>query len=348
MSVVAPQKVRQSFAATYDSCPQAASLSERYPGVSSHAQARGTLLHKLACWLVDSCMERGVRMHEPDLAKERMQALVVESGLPVSAEEFDVLMALAWKFAMEHEFDIENIVDLEEEYRSEVAGVVITGRPDVVEIADRVATVRDYKTSFVIDPESDMDGSFQGRFYAKLIFDAYPHVHVVRLCWEYVRWGAVREALIERSDLPALEVYLESLVRRIARSRATGEWPAVPGSWCSICPAPHECPLLTAERRDGAPTTPQMADEYGKQAVALEALLKLRKKQLRAWCDEHGPLPVGDMEWGFSITSGSERVIDKAQLRDAMEAMGLEWHAFFQTVKGSTAFKAHKVKAAGS
>ncbi len=345
MSATTAPTIRQSFAATFDRCPQAANLSQSYPGASSHAQARGTLLHKLACWIVETCIARNERVHDPDDAKERMRVLAVESGLPVGAEEFDVLMGLAWKFAAEHQFDIENIVDLEEQYTSEVAGVTITGRPDVVEIVDRVATVRDYKTSFVIDPEADLDGTFQARFYAKLIFDAYPHVHAVRLSWEYVRWGAIREALIGREDLPELELYLEALVKRIVRSRARDEWPAVPGSWCSICPAPDECPLVLAERRDGAPTDTDLAIEYGKQAVAMEALLKLRKKQLRDWCGEHGGLVIGDMEWGFTLGSDSERVIDKPALRDAMEAVGLDWHAFFQTVKGSSTFKARKVKA---
>lgn len=344
MTAVGEQRIRQSFAATYDHCPQSARFSELYPGASSHAQARGTLLHLLACRVVAVCIDRGQQAYDPDAAKELMRELITESTLAISAEEFDVLMGLAWKFAAEHVFDVANIVDLEEEYRSEIAGVIVHGRPDVVEIAEQIATVRDYKTSFVIDPEADMDGTFQGRLYAKLIFDAYPHVHTVRLAWEYVRWDAIRETLIARSDLPAIELYLDTLVKRIVASRDRDEWPAVPGSWCSICPAADECPLLLAERRDGAPTTAEMAQAYADQTVTMEALVTLRKKQLRAWCDEHGPLEVGDMEFGFTVTSGSDRVIDKRELRDAMELVGLDWAAFFQHVNGSTQFKARKRK----
>lgn len=337
--------IRQSFAATYDHCPKSAELSSRYDA-ASHAIGRGTVLHAFACRVVNECIAANERTYDPDKGRELMEAMIAESSEAIDAPEFDVLMGLAWKFCAEHVFDVENIVDVEEQYTAHVGGVTLTGRPDFVSICQGVAEVHDYKTAFAVDPESEIGGTFQGRFYAKLILDAYAHVDQVVLVWDYVRWGEPRTATVSRYELDGIDRYLTALVARVTRSRTEDDWPAVPGSWCSICPAPEECPLLRAERRDGAPTDVEMAGEYGKQILVTEALLKQRKEQLRAWCAEHGPLHVGDGDFGFTISADSDRVIDKLLLREAMEAVGLEWRAFFKTVKGSTAFKHRKAKSA--
>jgi hypothetical protein len=337
--------VRQSFAALYDSCPHAAMLSEGERGFSTHPQARGTIMHAFSQKVIEECCENSEPMYPTEMAKPLMVEVIQESGLPVSAPEFDTLMALAWKFCSLHQFDIEHVVDLEENYTTEIAGVLFTGRPDLVLIEDRVATVKDWKTGWAIDPETELKGSFQGRSYAKQIFDAYPQVHMVRLIWEYQRWDKQREVVLTRSDLPDIEAMLTSVVRRIVRSREVGEWPASPGKWCALCPAPSECPIPSKYRGDGQVTDADSAVEIGTLLVALDALAKASKKSLRAWCGEHGPVVVGDLTFDFKAAGDSERVIDKDTLRAAMQSAGLKWEDYFKTVKGSTTFAPRKAEA---
>jgi hypothetical protein len=337
--------VRQSFAATYDSCPQAAFLSEGEVGFSTHAQARGTIMHSFCQRVLEECVENQEKIFPTEMAKPLMVEIIKEAGLPVNAPEFDTLMALAWKFVANHQFEWDLIVDLEETYTTEIAGVTFTGKPDVVEIQDRVATVKDWKTSWSIDPETELRGSFQGRAYAKQIFDAYPQVHTVRLIWEYQRWDKTREVVLTRSDLADIEAMLETLVARITRSRETGEWPASPGKWCALCPAPHKCPIPEMYRGEGQVTDDDSAKAVGELLVSLTAIQKAAKDSLRAWCGEHGPVEVGGMLFDFRAAADQDRVIDKDLLREAMSDVGLEWREHFKLVKGSTVFSAKKATA---
>jgi hypothetical protein len=342
------EKVRQSFAATYDNCPHAAFLSLDEPDFATHAQARGTIMHTFSQRVIEECIENQEKLYPTEMAKPLMVEVIEQSGLPVNAPEFDTLMALAWKFCSLHQFEWDRVVDLEETYAVEINGVTFTGKPDVVEMEDRVAIVRDWKTGWAIDPETELKGSFQGRAYAKQIFDAYPQVHTVRLIWEYQRWDKTREAVLTRSDLADIDAMLSTLIARITRSRETGEWPASPGKWCALCPAPHKCPIPSGYRGDGQVTDDETARDVASLLVSLEALQKASKKSLRAWCAENGPVQVGDLMFDFSTMADSDRVIDKDALRSAMEDVGLEWRDHFKLVKGSTVFSAKKASTPSS
>lgn len=336
------ERVRQSFAATYDSCPHAAFLGEGQPEFSTHPQARGTIAHEFKSRVIRECIENHERTYPTEMAKPLMVEVIEQSGLPVDAQEFDTLMALAWKFVDGHEFDWEHIVDTEEDYTSEIAGVVLTGKPDLVEIHARRAIIKDYKTGWSIDPETEMRGSFQGRWYAKIVLDTYPQLTEVKLVWEYERWSKTREAIIKRSDLPDIDAMLTNLVRRIQRSAETGEWPASPGKWCSLCPAAHLCPIPKDYRGAGLVADRESAQAVAEMLLVLEAVQKTGKSSLRAWCAEHGPVEVGGMCFDFTPGSDSYRVIDKDVLKSAMAGAGLKYEDFFKLVKGSTVFKARK------
>lgn len=339
--------IRQSFAATYDSCPHAAMLSEGERGFHTHQQARGTIMHTFCQRVIEECIENQERVFPTEIAKPLMVEVIKESGLPINSTEFDTLMALAWKFTAGHEFDYEKVVDLEEQYTTQIGGVSFTGRPDVVEIDGRVATVKDWKTSFAIDPETELKGSFQGRSYAKQIFDAYPQIHTVILVWEYQRWDKTRETVLSRSDLADIDAMLETLVARIERSYSENEWPASPGKWCALCPAPQDCPIPDKYRGDGQVTSDESAADVAALLVSIEALQKASKKSLRAWCGEHGPVQVGDLVFDFKQAADSDRIIDKEHLYAQMTNAGLKWRDFFKLVKGSTTFSARKAEAEG-
>jgi PD-(D/E)XK nuclease superfamily len=339
---IVAERVRQSFAALYDSCPRAALFSISEGEHSTHPQARGSIAHEFKRRVVAECIENGEATYPVEMAKPLMVEVIERSGLSIPAAEFDMLMGLAWKFCETHTFDVTKIVDLEEEYTTDIDGLFLTGRPDLLEIDGRVATVRDYKTGWAIDPETELRGSFQGRWYAKLVLDNYPQIHTVRLVWEYERWTQTREVSITREDLPDIDAMLTTLIARIRHSRLQDDWPASPGKWCSLCPSPQKCPIPSDYRGEGLVTSPESAEAIGELLLSLEAIRALAKASLRAWCDEHGPIEIGGMRFDFKPTADSERVIDKDALRDQMKRAGLKWGDHFKTVKGSTQFKARK------
>lgn len=340
------ERVRQSFAALYNSCPRAAKMSLGEGDWSSHAQARGSISHEFSRRVVAECIENGERVFPPEVGKDLMVQVIEESGLPVPAEEFDNLMGLAWRFCESHTFNIEHIVDLEEEYTTEIDGLTLTGRPDLLELDGRVATVRDYKTGWAIDPETELRGSFQGRWYAKLVFDSYPQVAAVRLVWEYQRWSQTREVEITRADLPDIEAMLASLVGRIQRSRLQDDWAASPGKWCALCPAPRRCPIPEQYRGDGTVADAEAAQEVAELLLSLDEVRKQAQKSLRAWCAERGPVDVGGMRFDFAVAADSERMIDKEFLQEEMKRAGIPWEDHFKTVKGGAVFRARKARGA--
>jgi hypothetical protein len=317
-------------------------LGEGEGEFSTHAQARGTIMHTFSQRVIEECIENQEKLYPTEMAKPLMVEVIEQSGLPISAPEFDTLMALAWKFVANHQFEWDRVVDMEENYTTEIDGVLFTGRPDLVEIEDRVAIVTDYKTGWAIDPETELKGSFQGRAYTKQILDAYPQIHTVRLLWEYQRWDKQREVVLTRSDLPDIEAMLKSLVARIGRSRETDDWPASPGKWCALCPAPQKCPIPDMYRGNGLVTDDATAKEIAELLLALGAIQKTSKDSLRAWCGEHGPVEVGGMLFDFRAAADQDRVIDKDLLREAMDDVGLDWRDHFKLVKGSTVFSAKK------
>jgi hypothetical protein len=339
--------IRQSLLAKYADCPLSARLQEQGVNFNTHAQARGTIAHTFCERVIAECVESGERTYPPEMGKDLMGELIAESGLPVPPQEFDALMAMAWKFCAERSFDPEHVVDLEQTLTLEVEGVTITGRPDYLAIRDREGEVRDFKTSWAIPGEAAVAGTFQGRLYGRMVFAAFPHLSQVTVIIDPLRWGegAAREAVITRSDLPDMDAYLGNLIRRVVKSREDDYWEASPGSWCAVCPDPRQCPIPAAERGEGGIVDTEAAKSAAAWLTATEARASAIKKALRSYVDENEPVRVGDLEFAFKLRSDSEQCIDKDALKQAMKGAGLDWDQFFKTRKGYTEFRGRKVAA---
>lgn len=346
---------RQSFLAAYERCPLSARLDELHPS-QTHAQGRGTIAHAFAQEYVTECVTLNVPALEVERAKDIMAAAIVASGLPLGANEEDLLMALAWKFSTQRFIDVAAVVDLEEQYEITLGDVIVTGRPDLVLITGGHAAIHDYKTSWAIDDQASTEGTFQGRLYARLTFERWPQIHTVRVVVDYLRWGAERSVEFTRVDIPDMDRLLTTLVARVARARAAEDegdvlsvegWPASPGRWCVNCAAPQECPIPTVDRGDGSITNAEDAALVARALVPIDAVVSAQKKALRAWTSENGPVTVGDGEWGLDKQRDGWQVIDLETLRGALEAKGLTFAEFFKPRNGATVFgyRAPKAKA---
>ena len=343
-----PERVRQSYAALFDRCHLAAHLSEQVTDFSTHAQGRGTAFHLFAKRVVETCLTEDSPSFDVELSKTLMREAIVDSGEVVPAEEYETLMALAWRFAAERSWDLATIVDLEEQYEAQVAGLIITGRPDLIRIEDDVAKIRDYKTAWAVPPEADIKSSFQGRWYALIVFKAYPQVDRVEVEFDHVRWGEDPvTAVYERRELADLEGFVATVLERIKLARERDEWKATPGSQCTICPAAHLCPIPKAERDEGSIESPEAAQAVAEWLVATEALTGKVKGALKAWINENEPIVVKDLIFEFRKQKDGQTVVDYGMLESALKHQNLAVDEYLKPRRGPTVFKAYKVKAEG-
>jgi hypothetical protein len=97
--------------------------------------------------------------------------------------------------------------------------------------------------------------------------------------------------------------FLTDVDRRVAAVREaldTGDWPATPGSWCSMCPARVRCPLPAELRRwAGAIETREQALEAMAWVMVQAPRIAATKKEVRGFLttEELRGLVVGDRVW---------------------------------------------------
>lgn len=193
----------------------------------------------------------------------------------------------------------------------------VTGQIDLLLIDGSTAFVWDWKDTFGIPserlnggdlPDGDNispEGYFQLRVYALLVFATYPRVQRVVLCEAYPRYlsgsvkdrrgrliNPVRQATVDRYQLPDLEREIAVLVEQFDRSVMEDVWPAAPGSHCSWCSRPSACPILPEARREGRITSLQEAEQVAGLLQVLDAIRKQSSEALRAWSRAHGEVPV--------------------------------------------------------
>jgi hypothetical protein len=185
----------------------------------------------------------------------------------------------------------------------------ITGQIDLLLIDGVEATVVDWKDTFAVPPESSIseEGFFQQRDYALHVFHKYPRVQRVTLREVYLRYMAgksrdrrgrrinpVREATIDRYNLPELEQEFSALVERFDRAVETGVYTATPGSHCSYCVRPQDCPIFPKARVEGRITSKDEAQRVAAELNVAEAAADQARKALRPWVRAHGDVDVRD------------------------------------------------------
>lgn len=136
-----------------------------------------------------------------------------------------------------------------------------------------------------------------------------------------------REMLLSRTAIADFRADLERMAARLAERFASWEFPARSGSWCSTCPASHECPLPAA-LRDHAGTINSRAE--AEEALELALLEKARvaaiEREVKNFAKAHDvALRVGDLEFRWQPKEG--RAVRKAGQRsdwDGLQAAVVE------------------------
>jgi hypothetical protein len=245
LAVAEYPRVRQSILSQFDNCRLLAGMSrELEAGWSSHAQARGQVIHRaIAKCLIEMAQHEENRI-EPDVALAILRECLRQADVPahdvvaLPASEVKDMVWTIQKWAKDNTFDISSLVAVEERitagirYPDPEGGFVerqITGALDALFITPNGehATVLDWKDTWGIPGPTDLsfDGYFQQRVYAYLVMKQYREVQSVTTREFYVRFSEPRNATVHRSDMEEIEAELSALVENWDRAVQHGVMP---------------------------------------------------------------------------------------------------------------------------
>ena len=224
----------------------------------------------------------------------------------VPMAEVQELYWVVKKWAHDNAWSIQNLVDVEHrlkanvEYPNPYGGYVertLTGQIDALEIEGEHAEhaiILDWKDMWGLPAPTDVsfEGYFQQRFYGWLVMRNYRSVESVTTREFYVRFSQPREATVYRYQLDDLEAEIAALVERFDRTVQERVYVPSPGKHCSFCPTPQKCPIPADARGDGAITSREQAELAAATVVVAEMTLEKRRRALKAWCGQHGPVEV--------------------------------------------------------
>jgi hypothetical protein len=188
-----PRRMSVTLGRKADACPRDAGLYLRFRGgASTGPLLRGSLVHLFHERMMEQLMQQGeaslVAAQEGEdpvraaaevsqTTKEWIDALVDETGWPLSEAEIDEARVMAYHIAIGNSVDPSTVVALESMMVLEIApGVEMIGKVDVASIAtDGVLQVDDLKSSFYIPPEDDVQKLVQSPWYAAMLLWGRPY-----------------------------------------------------------------------------------------------------------------------------------------------------------------------------
>lgn len=256
------------------------------------------------------------------------------------------------KWAHEHTFSIADLADVEQRLQATVVYPhpsggfvrrVLTGQLDALLVSGpdlSLATVLDWKDTWGLPAEHDegqddevsFGGYFQQRFYAWLVMSNYQSIEKVVLREFYVRFSAPREVSLSREHLPELEREMGALAERFDRQwdeylRLPAEerekkapFRPTPGKHCNWCIRPGACPIPAFARLDGRLIDEAAAEEFARQVIVAEAVLKQGRAALRSWADVHGPVPIKDAKGARAMGYVESNRVERPSLEDLEKA----------------------------
>lgn len=368
----------QTMLSHADNCLRAAALYLIFGGgVESHNTARGTVAHIFAEEATNYLLEEGELQMPPEVAKDRMQALIEERTDYVLPErEQEALRIFAWNWAQGTTVSAETVVAVETMFTLELAGWTVRGRIDRADLLpSRELMVVDYKSGLNLPSQEDYANDFQAKTYALLVAEGQSEdgiavgqgIPVVHTRQELPRRQldavtgelAHREASFTRAELHDFKLGLERLLNQLTENLESGEWKAVPGSHCAKCPAVAHCPIDARYRTEYGEQGPQkpiptlenlaQAEETAEEWLFLDARKSGLQKALRAFIAETGsPIYLGAdliLELGFQ----SSRSVKDHDALEAAIARSVEFGEPFSLAdhiqpKTSTPFKKRRLK----
>jgi hypothetical protein len=332
--VTAGRPLRQSLLRTYDACPLAAKFdAEGYRDYSTGPQALGSVFHTVAEAILLTLKEQGEEQIPTQEAVEILYEVLGRPDTPhLSTRQQDELRIMVLRFC-EHRWSAHLIRSLEERLFAEVPCPdgqtrTVTGQPDVLmAVPPDAALCVDFKSGWAAPPQPKHPdvaeewlrdggrpylserGVFQLDVYGLLILRTYPKVQRVVLREYHVRIGETREAVLTRDEIEHVERKVGVLLQQLEETlEGRRDAKPRPGTHCSYCPRPSECPVFHEERREGAVEDESAAGVYADRLAVAESVRNHHRAALKAYVNaEPGrrvEIPGGYVGWREDETTG--------------------------------------------
>lgn len=315
--------LRQSLLRTFEACALSAKWQARgsWPNPLTDL---GTVLHAIYAEALRTLQRTGMEQIPTQEMVEIAREVYAKVPIVLPTEQRRDMRWLLWKFC-DMRWTPSAIVHVEERLTAGIVGPdgvtrQLTGQPDVLlrGTTRGEAIIVDHKTGQARPPRPRKDtpdewardkgraylsaqGTFQLDIYGTLVLLLIPIVQRVTLREYHWRWGEVREAWLDRTELehvlPELGTHLMKLDTALRDGDESPLWRPRPGSHCRYCPRPFECPMPVEERVDGMILTAEDVAAWSEVWVAADALKSRVDKELKAAHDDGlPPARVGD-EW---------------------------------------------------
>lgn len=333
-----PEKASQTFLSRFNVCPFSAALYLKTKGgPQSPAMLRGSLFHRFVEESVAYLVDEGETQMPPEVGKDRMMALIRDSGEHLPEYEMNALRAMAWNWSDATVIDPDEIVGLEQMIELQIGNWTVRGKLDFAEIGPvQGALIRDYKTQINIPSQDEIENgakSFQGRFYALLLLFGIPEnesfplgngLDEVRVELAFPRYSNPetgeligREVTWTRDQLVDFRNSLEIHLAELDESLESGEWHASPGSWCAECPLRSACPIPEQAMEFEVIESVEQAEQALSLHLTRDAAQRRLMKSVSSFHEDHAqPIVVGD--YAFDRRLETRRSVDW----DAAEAEG--------------------------
>lgn len=363
-----PKTLRQSWIRLFDRCPHSGLLYLKHDGgPKNHPMMRGTVFHETVERLAKSCIANGESRVDHHHAKAVLQEVLMEHPewvVPVS--DMDALRVMLFHWA-EH-FTVPPDALVEQRFHLVVGDYTISGTLDICWPVGDTLVIKDYKAGLGLISQDDIsskdaEGQPKGAkalqliVYALLAADGMmvdENGEVSKLPGQFNEFqcdfvfpffgggdGLLERGLVmERHELIEHRDWLKVLLNRVTAGFQTGQWPAIPGSHCSTCPAPQECPIpATLRQMQGMSPYERDPSELGEELVFMDRDRKRLLASLKSYAEQFGPVPVGtDQEWSHKKVEARRLTKEGKAAQQAGESVP----ASAYTTSVSTRFGLHK------
>jgi len=253
-----------------------------------------------------------------DQAIEAAAAAMAKEKRALDADEWEEVGQIFQAFTTSHMFNPAQIAEVEKLEKIPLNGLAFWAVIDLLEVEEGQAKLRDWKSSWAVPSQAEVERDFQLRVYAWTVHKLYGYDEV-RCDLEFIRHGAVRSVLIGPEEIAKTE---ERILEDIEKIRAERDWAPTPGSHCTYCPWSSECELADSEDED--------PEALAGHILVLEAQLREAQAKLKEYCNEHGPVTVGGETFGYlPPKDGGYTITDKPAFASALDSHGLDpWDYF--------------------
>lgn len=168
--------------------------------------------------------------------------------------------------------------------------LVLVPSPDTLRINDA-------KTNWSIPSQDILDAHFQPAMYLAAARRLFPGFSRYEFEWDFIRFNQQRITMKTPAELDDVEDTLSDQDEAMSKAEESGVFGATGGSHCGTCVC-RDCPVVGNALRYSPVMAglPEAAKTVG-EIAALHRAIELRQSALRAYCDDHGAVQGGGIEW---------------------------------------------------